>query len=397
MKKLTLLLALFMLVLGTASGQAPQMVNYQAVVRNASGNPVANQSVALRFTVHDINATGTVLYQETQTLTTNALGLVNIQIGAGTPVTGTFAAINWNLNNKYLEVEADITGGTTYQSLANVQLVSVPYALNAGSSADNRWTLTGSDIYSNNAGGIGIGTAAAPNASAMLEITSTNKGILIPRVTQANRPATPATGLLIYQTDNTPGFYYYNGSSWVRMTNTADIGATGSILPYASGVPVTLTTIAGGLVGTTALVGFGNAASGVSLTGGTIDLTGAGGTLLNFAFMSPRSGTISSMSAQFSATAALSLVGSTLTVTAQLYTAPAGSNSFSAVPGALVTLSPAYSNLVAIGAVAYGTTSGLSIPVTAGNRYLMVFSATASGITLINTLAGYASAGVNIN
>ena len=60
---------------------------------------------------------------------------------------------------------------------------------------------------------VGIGTAS-PDASAQLDITATNKGLLIPRVIFSNRPATPATGLLIYQTDNTPGYYYYNGTAW---------------------------------------------------------------------------------------------------------------------------------------------------------------------------------------
>jgi BclB C-terminal domain-containing protein len=395
MKKITLILAAFLLLLGSSYGQAPQLVNYQAVVRNASGDPVINQSVALRFTVRDINAAGTVLYQETQTLSTNALGLVNIQIGGGTPVTGTFAGINWNLNNKYLQVEADITGGTTFQSLVNVQLASVPFALNARTSSDNHWNASGTDIINNNIDNVGIG--GTPGASAKLDISATNKGILIPRITFANRPASPATGLLIFQTDNTPGFYYYNGAAWVRVANSTDVGNTGSIIPYASGLPVTLTTVALGLVGTTALVGFGNSASGVSLLGGTLDLTGAGGTLLNFAFSAPRSGTITSLSANFSTTAGLSLIGSTLTVTAQLYTASAGSNNFSPVSGALVTLAPALTGILSIGASSSGTTSGLSIPVAAGNRYLMVFSATAAGITLINTVAGYASGGVNIN
>lgn len=73
---------------------------------------------------------------------------------------------------------------------------------------------------------IGIGTPT-PHTSAMLDVTSTNKGILIPRVTEANRPASPATGLLIYQTNNTPGFYYYNGSTWVMLG-----GGSGFALPY---------------------------------------------------------------------------------------------------------------------------------------------------------------------
>jgi hypothetical protein len=56
--------------------------------------------------------------------------------------------------------------------------------------------------------------------NAILDIESDNKGIMIPRLTAANRPATPNTGLLIYQVDNTPGFYYYDGTSWTRIDNT---------------------------------------------------------------------------------------------------------------------------------------------------------------------------------
>jgi hypothetical protein len=65
---------------------------------------------------------------------------------------------------------------------------------------------------------VGIGTAV-PNSSAQLEISAANKGLLIPRMAMASRPASPATGLLIYQTDNTPGFYYYDGASW-QMLNS---------------------------------------------------------------------------------------------------------------------------------------------------------------------------------
>src|SRR4051794_1244748 len=72
--------------------------------------------------------------------------------------------------------------------------------------AQNKFPSTGS---------VGIGTTT-PSASALLEIKSTKKGLLIPRMTlaQRNAIASPAKGLMIYQTDNTPGFYYYNGSGW---------------------------------------------------------------------------------------------------------------------------------------------------------------------------------------
>jgi hypothetical protein len=56
-----------------------------------------------------------------------------------------------------------------------------------------------------------------PDNSAALDIKSENKGLLIPRILQADRPSDPATGLLIYQTNGTPGFYYYDGSQWNRL------------------------------------------------------------------------------------------------------------------------------------------------------------------------------------
>lgn len=180
---------------------------------------------------------------------------------------------------------------------------------------------------------------------------------------------------------------------------TGVTGATGSgaIIPFASGGPAILTTIAGGLVGTTSLIGFGSSATGISLVGGTIDLTGTVvGPLINFAFSAPRDGVITSIAAYFSTTAALSLVGSTVTITAQLFSSPTPDNAFTAVPGAVVTLAPSLTGIIALGSISNGITTGLAIPVTAQTRLLLVFSATAAGLTLVNTVVGYASGGVNI-
>lgn len=86
--------------------------------------------------------------------------------------------------------------------------------------------------------------AATPDNSAMLDIVSGNKGLLIPRMGLASRPAAPATGLLIYQTDNTPGFYYYNGSVWVAVATVAATPPRDSttieaviVGPYVAGNP----------------------------------------------------------------------------------------------------------------------------------------------------------------
>jgi BclB C-terminal domain-containing protein len=180
---------------------------------------------------------------------------------------------------------------------------------------------------------------------------------------------------------------------------TGVTGATGSgaIIPFASGGPAILTTIVGGLVGTTSLIGFGSSATGISLVGGAIDLTGSVvGPLINFAFSAPRDGVITSIAAYFSTTAALSLVGSTVTITAQLFSSPTPDNAFTAVPGAVVTLAPPLTGIIALGSISNGITTGLAIPVTAQTRLLLVFSATATGLTLVNTVVGYASGGVNI-
>lgn len=403
MKKVTFtLLVLFLFVLNSFA-QVPQKINYQAVIRNATGLPVPNQAVGMRLTVQN-GPVGAAIYTETQLPTTNPFGLVNLQIGTGTVVTGTFALIPWATGNKYLKIEADISGGSAYVLVGTVELVSVPYALNASTaitSNDNRWTAAGANILNNNVGGVGIGPGSGtfPANDAVLDIWSTTKGILIPRVASAAAISSPSDGLLVYQTNAPKGFYYSKTGSWVRLTDANDASGGsngGAIIPFASGIPVALTTIAGGLAGTPSFVGFGSSAPSVSILGSTIDLTGAAGTLLNFAFSMPRSGTIKSMTAYFSTTAALSLIGSTVTITAQLYSSTSPDNSFTAVPGATVTLAPSLSGIISIGSISNGITTGLNIPVTAQTRFLLVFSTQAAGISLITTTAGYASAGLSI-
>lgn len=178
---------------------------------------------------------------------------------------------------------------------------------------------------------------------------------------------------------------------------TGPVGpSSGALIPYASGIPSILTTIVGGLVGTTSIIGFGNAANTVSLLGGVIDLTGAAGTLLNMAFSIPSNGIITDLAAYFSTTAAISLIGSTITIQAQLYESTTPNNLFTAIPGAVVTLAPSLTGIISIGDISNGITNGLNIPITPQTRLLLVFSATATGISLVNVVAGYASAGLRI-
>lgn len=129
MKRISILL-FALLSVALAWAQTPQMLNYQGVVRNAAGDPVANQSVALRLTIQDGAAAD--LYQETQTVTTNAFGLYTLQIGNGTVVTGSMPAVNWLNGERNLKVEIDVAGGTSYVDVGTpTRLISVPYALGA--------------------------------------------------------------------------------------------------------------------------------------------------------------------------------------------------------------------------------------------------------------------------
>ena len=87
-------------------------------------------------------------------------------------------------------------------------------------------------------------------------------------------------------------------------TGPTGAAGTGAIIPFASGLPVSMTTIAGGLAGIPAYIGFGSSVQGLTILGSTINITNAGGTLSNFAFQVPRNGIITSFSAFFSTTLA---------------------------------------------------------------------------------------------
>ncbi|GAA5082895.1 hypothetical protein GCM10023210_00760 [Chryseobacterium ginsengisoli] len=126
MKKLYATIGLFLATL--LSAQVPQAFSYQTIAFNAAGAPIANGNVALRVSILENSSTGTVLYTETHSKTTNAKGLVNLNIGQGTATTGTFGGINWGTNTKFVKVEMDPAGGSNYTNVGTNQLMSVPYA-----------------------------------------------------------------------------------------------------------------------------------------------------------------------------------------------------------------------------------------------------------------------------
>jgi hypothetical protein len=87
-------------------------------------------------------------------------------------------------------------------------------------------------LITNTGNNVGIGTNS-PSSSAILSLNSTTQGLLIPSMTQTQRNSisSPATGLLIFQTDNSPGFYFFNGTSWVSIAGSSSSGSTSGSNP----------------------------------------------------------------------------------------------------------------------------------------------------------------------
>jgi hypothetical protein len=149
-----LVLFSFLLLSIVAFSQAPEGINYQAVIRNSSGILVASTTVAIRIQVRQTSATGTVVYQERHSVLTSAQGLINMVIGAGTPQVGTFNGINWGVGPYFINLGIDLANGVNYQDYGTQQLMSVPYALYAKNSGNqlNQWR------YGNTAPPTALGT-----------------------------------------------------------------------------------------------------------------------------------------------------------------------------------------------------------------------------------------------
>jgi hypothetical protein len=135
MKRLSFLFVFPFLSACFCHAQSPERLNYQAVVRNASGSLVSNQATGMRISILKGTATGASVYTETHTKTSNANGLITLEIGGGTAASGNFNLINWGEGPYFIKTETDPTGGTNYLLVATSQLLSVPYSLFAQSAS----------------------------------------------------------------------------------------------------------------------------------------------------------------------------------------------------------------------------------------------------------------------
>ena len=228
MKKIILSL-LSLLTVTVVWAQVPQQISYQSVIRDGNNKVIASSTVGIKISLLQGSATGTAVYVETHQKTTNANGLVSLEIGTGTVLSGSFASINWANGPYLIKTETDPTGGTNYSAPGVFALNSVPYALYAangtpgpkGDKGDTGATgPTGATGATGPQGPIGLtGPAGATGPQGVAGLLTSGS----------------AAG-------NTP---FWNGSTWV--TNSSNIFNNGENIGIGTAVPTEKLDITGKL------------------------------------------------------------------------------------------------------------------------------------------------------
>lgn len=162
MKKMILFcMLLFMVTMLLA--QSPAAFKYQAVARDASGAVLADKMVGFRISILQGSASGSAVYTEQHHSVTNEFGLVNLEIGRGSSITGSIGAINWAGAEYFIKVEMDPNGGNAFQVMGTSQLLSVPYALHAKTVENDTWgtqyAIADATLSGNGTGSFPLGLA----------------------------------------------------------------------------------------------------------------------------------------------------------------------------------------------------------------------------------------------
>ena len=270
--------------------QAPQAFKYQAVARDNSGNLIANQSVGFRISILQNSPTGTSVYSETHTVASNNLGLVNLDLGAGNPVSGTFSTINWGSGNYFVKVELDVTGGSNYLFMGTSQLLSVPYALHAqtansiaNDSDAQTLTINGSTLSISNGNsvtlpsgstaytagsGIGINGNVISNTAPNQVVSLTGNGATTVSGTYPN--------FVISSTDN------INDADANPSNELQTLTLNGNTLSISSGNSVILSSGSGGTLDQAYDFGGAGAGRNITVDNGPVALTVNGANAIGF-------------------------------------------------------------------------------------------------------------------
>lgn len=250
--------------------QAPQGISYQSVLRNAQGQVVANATVAVRFTIHNASPTGASVFQEVQTATTNQFGLFTLTIGH----VGSLSAVDWAHSTKYLQVEVDPSGGSSYTDMGTSQLMSVPYALYAANSPAGATGPTGAAGAAGATGPTGAAGATGAAGTNGLSGATGSTGNTGPAGANGQDGPTGPTGPA--GADGANGTNGTNGAAGpTGPTGSAGAaggtGATGATGPTGTGGGAT------GPTGPTGPTGSGGGATGPTGAAGATGPTGAAG------------------------------------------------------------------------------------------------------------------------
>ncbi len=183
MKPTLTILFSFFFVFGLMA-QPPEEMSFQTIVRDAGNNLLTNTQIGMQISILEGSSSGSSVYVETHTPTTNVNGLASIGIGSGTVVSGTFSSISWSSNSFFLKTEIDPAGGTNYTVTATSQMLTVPYAMHSKTAANGMQVVT---------------------------------------LAQRNAITGQSVGDVVMQTDEYPGLYYWEGTAWRCLSGECPI------------------------------------------------------------------------------------------------------------------------------------------------------------------------------
>lgn len=355
--------------LAAAQAQVPEGIQYQAIARDNTGALLINTNVGLRITLIDSSASGVQVYTEEHNTTTNNYGLFTLKIGDGFNVTGTLSGVAWSTGNKWIKIELDPTGGSTYTNMGTFELLTVPYAFYAGGAGSGGLAgPTGATGPAGTNGADGATGATGPTGDPATDdqTLSWNGGNFTLSISGGNSVVLPISGGSVGPTGlagatgatgptgatgsaGTNGNNGLNGATGSQGT-TGVTGSTGATGPtgnsgIAGATGATGTTGATGISGTNGVTGatgptgagggtldnaydFGGAGAGRTITvdAGAVELTGSTASAVNLVVTHTGNG-VAIAADNSSAATTLPTVQATTSSTSNLVSAIIGSTS----------------------------------------------------------------------